>query len=514
LWTSLTFLAIYRLFVATFVATIAAIGAPTFSLGEFAPRLFVVTSQLYLAAAIAFFVVLRRMRERPQGQLTVHILTDILVTTLLMSASGGFRSGLGVMLLISLAGAALVADRKTTLFYAACATIAILAEQTWWVLRQDGQTTSYLQPGLLSLGYFATAIIVNRLAERVLLSERLARERGVQLANQLRVNELVIQDVADGVLVVDATGLVRQHNRQAAQLLGQSDLDGRALAELAPAFTQQLAEWRAGRAGEREPIRIAATERRVRARFQGAGVAGASLTLVFIEDLSRLEEEAQRVKLVALGRLTANIAHEIRNPLSAITHASDLMAEENRAHGRERLGRIIRDNAYRLDRMVRDVLELNRRDRAQIEPIALAAFVDTFVEEFTQYGKLAPEAFVIEIAADVVAAFDRVHLHQILWNLVGNAWRHSSQSAASVRVRAESVGGRLELHVIDDGPGVAPEARAQLFEPFFTTFSKGTGLGLYIARELAAANGAVLEYVAPAAGTTAGGADFRLRWLA
>lgn len=507
--TSLTFLAIYRALVAAFFSALALIGPPTFNLGENAPGLFATTSYLYLAAAIAFLLVLHRVRRAQVAQLTVHVLTDIGVTTLLMYASGGFRSGLGVMLLITLAGAALVAARKLTLFYAAIATIAMLLEQAWWLLRGEAGGGSFTQPGLLGLGFFATAVIVNRLAERVMLNERIARERGVQLANQLRVNELVIQDVQDGVLVVDTDGAIRLHNRQASALVGAASLDGDTLEARAPDLARQLEAWRASAVASGEALRFQPGGPRVRARFQSAGVAGGSLALVFLEDLSRLEEESQKVKLVALGRLTANIAHEIRNPLSAITHAADLMAEENRAQGRERLSRIIRDNAHRLDRMVKDILELNRRDRVQIEPIPLADFVTSFLADFAQYDGAPPAVFAVEIDPAHVVEFDRVHLHQVLWNLVRNAWRHSRQDSASVRIRAAIAKGRLELHVSDDGPGVPADLQGQLFEPFFTTFSKGTGLGLYIARELAQANGVALEY-APGGP----GADFLLRWPA
>jgi two-component system sensor histidine kinase PilS (NtrC family) len=509
LWTSLTLLAFYRVLVAAFFVVLSAIGSATFSLGEYAPRLFQRTSVTYLLVAIAFLLVASQFRRLLHVQLTLHILADVLLTTVLMYASGGFRSGLGVMLLISLAGAALVADRMMTLFYAAVATLAVLGEQTSWVLRSEASPNAYLQPGLLSVGYFATAVLVNRLAGRVMQNEQVARERGVQLADQLRVNELVIQDVQDGVLVVDAAGIVRQSNRQAAALIGAARIDHLPVDVIAPDLAKQLHGWRNRDAGARDVVRLPDPERRVRVRFQDAGVSGRSFTLVFLEDLSRLEQEAQKVKLVALGRLTASIAHEIRNPLSAITHATDLLAEENRAAGRERLARIIRDNAYRLDRMVQDVLELNRRDLAQVEPLGLAAFVTTFLDDFAQYEKVARETFDVRIDAGLVAAFDRVHLNQVLWNLVRNACRHSTREPGSVILRAETLGGRIELHVCDDGPGVPEAVRGQLFEPFFTTFSKGTGLGLYIARELCAANGTTLAYVP---GTP--GADFVIRWAA
>jgi len=245
----------------------------------------------------------------------------------------------------------------------------------------------------------------------------------------------------------------------------------------------------------------------VRARFIAAGVAGDRFTVIYLEDLSKLEDQARQVKLAALGRLTANIAHEIRNPLAAITHAVELLREENRQPGRERLTRIIHDNAGRLDRMVKDVLELNRRDRVQAEAIRVGAFLVAFLDEFVQNEQLDRNAFALERNGDGVVEFDRVHLQQVLWNLARNAWRHSRKSAGSVRLRLQRHGVRLELHVTDDGPGVARDLQSQLFEPFFTTYSAGTGLGLYIARELCAANGAALDYI-----DRATGADFRITW--
>jgi len=185
---------------------------------------------------------------------------------------------------------------------------------------------------------------------------------------------------------------------------------------------------------------------------------------VFLEDLSKLEEQAQQLKLAALGRLTANIAHEIRNPLSAITHAGDLLQEEQRGPHKERMVQIIRDNARRLERMVHDVLELSRRDRVQPETIRVRPYLFTFVEEVAQNDGIPRESFFIEAAEDVTLEFDRAHLNQVLWNLLHNAWRHCRRLAGSVRITVLRRANRVELHVIDDGEGVARELQAQLFE--------------------------------------------------
>jgi two-component system sensor histidine kinase PilS (NtrC family) len=274
-------------------------------------------------------------------------------------------------------------------------------------------------------------------------------------------------------------------------------------------LAQRLAEWRSGRGASSVNMQFAESGRLVRARFLAAGVAGGSFSLVFLDDLSKLQEQAQQLKLAALGRLTANIAHEIRNPLSAITHAGDLLYEEQRGPQRERMVQIIRDNARRLDLMVHDVLELSRRDRVQPEMIKLRPYLLTFIEELIRNDSVPRDGFLVEAPENVTVEFDRAHLNQVLWNLVRNAWRHCRRRAASVRLAALRRANQVELHVIDDGEGVAKELQAQLFEPFFTTFANGTGLGLYIARDLCAANGARLDYL-----DRGQGADFRILWQA
>ncbi len=508
-WISLKYFNFYRIAVAAMFLLVALIYGDALSLGSHDLAVFTYTGVLYLVLAVLFQVVLRKVPAYFNLQLTLHVIADIVSLVLLMFASGGIRSGLGVMLLISLAGAALVSRGTLMLFYAALASIALLLEQSYWVLVQDVSTANFLQPGLLSIGCFATALITNQLAQRVILNERLARQRGADLADQLRINKLVIQDVQDGVLVVDANGLVHQHNPRVAALLGRPAPELGQIEEYSAELAHRLADWR-GRGGSSSVnIQFAESGRVVRARFVAAGVAGGSFSLVFLEDLSKLQEQAQQLKLAALGRLTANIAHEIRNPLSVITHAGDLLQEERRESQRDRMVQIIRVNARRLDRMVGDVLELTRRDRVQPEIIRVEQYLAAFIDEFAQSEGVPRHIFAVEVPDDLAVEFDRVHLNQVLWNLLGNAWRHCRKQAGSVRLAASQRAKRVELHVIDDGDGVAAALRGQLFEPFFTTFSSGTGLGLYIARELCAANGASLEYL-----DSAQGADFRILWQA
>ncbi len=492
-WISLRYFSLYRMAVAGLFLGATLIYGDALNLGSHRLDVFRGTAATYLVFAGMLHSVLRHLRDHFNLQLSLQVFLDIVALTVMMYASGGLRSGLGVMLLITLIGASLVAPRPLSLLYAALAAIALLLEQSYWVLAFDAPEANYLQPGLLAIGCFASAGVTGWLAQRVSASERLAQQRGRALATQVRVNELVIRDMQDAVLVLDAEGRVVQHNPGARRMLGVDALRGAELARFVPGFGPRWRAWRGGQGGAAE-FELEARGRGLRLRVQEAG-AEEDLSVVFVEDTTRSREEAQQLKLAALGRLTANIAHEIRNPLSAISHASELLLEDDRAGERERLCRIILDNTQRLDRLVADVMQLNRRDRASPERIELRAWLEAFLGDFVANESVAPGRCALEAAHAVWVEFDREQLRQVLWNLLRNAVRHAPLDPGSVRIVLGAFADQVELNVIDHGPGVPRANQGQLFEPFFTTESKGTGLGLYLARELCAANRAGLEYV-------------------
>jgi two-component system, NtrC family, sensor histidine kinase PilS len=489
-WISLRYFNLYRMVLAGLFLGTSLVYGDALSLGSHSLAVFRYVAAAYLVVGVVFHVVLRDLRDKFELQLTLHACVDIVAITLLMFASGGVRSGLGVMLLISLTGAAIVAPRRLSFLYAALATIALLLEQSYWVLEHDAPTANFLQPGLFAMSYFATSGVTSWLAARVAANERLARQRGRELATQTRVNQLVIEDMNDGVLVLDRGGRVVQHNPQAQQLLGRPGLLGADIATLVPGF-----------AGSAE-VEIAGRDIRLRPLERG----GQDFSVLLVEDTTRAREQAQQLKLAALGRLTANIAHEIRNPLAAISHAAELLREEKRGEDRERLTRIINDNAGRLERLVSDVLQLSKRDRVSSAPLRLQPWAAAFIAEFVANEAVPAGRIVLETRRESRVQFDHEHLHQVMWNLLKNAIRYARPEPSSVRIRIDGYADRVELSVIDNGPGVPSAIQGQLFEPFFTTDAKGTGLGLYLARELCAANRATLEYVNDVAG-----AHFRIR---
>ena len=462
------------------------------------PVLFALTA-VYMATTLGGLLMATHWHYHFNKQLSAQMGIDIVVVCSLMYMAGGVTSGLSVFLLVSLAAASLVGRGHLVLFYAALATMAVLLSQSYGIVSKGFDQGSIVQAGFISAGFFATAVLARLLGQRAMINEDLARRRGIALDNQIRISRRVVERMQDGVLIVDQGGLVSQCNPVASAMLGLSNHEGARLAAQAPTLAAALQLWIEG-SGD-GGIHISGAEGRdLQARFERTTSSDAEV-LVFLEDVGRVQERAQQLKLASLGRLTASIAHEIRNPLSAIGYAGELLKEERRGDMQDRLLRILNDNVIRLDRIVGDILELGRQSRAQPELLRLDKFCTAFVEHLAATESL-PHGVVALETLPLTLCFDRSHLHQVLWNLLSNALRHSSRGPGAVRIELRDAAGdgRVELHVLDDGPGVPDAVREQIFEPFFTTHTKGTGLGLFIARELCAANGAGLELATSVSG--------------
>ena len=492
-WQSLHYYHLYRFIVASMF--VLAIFFPAWALpfGGENPVMAHWASRAYFVLATVIPLLLLRWKPPFNFLLTAEVFIDIVVLTLLMSASGGNRSGLDYLLLVVLAAAGLVGQGRLTLFYASLATLAILLEQGNRALSGGSDLGDFTHTGIISIGFFATAATARLLAGRVVANETLATRRGVELANQLEINQRVIRDMLDGVLVVDVQGRVSQYNPRAANLWECTPPQNARLEDFSHELGLRYQVWRGAMTEVQETMRVPRSGKSLRVRFLPAGETANAL--IYIEDMERVQAQAQQIKLVALGRLTANMAHEIRNPLAAISHAAELLKEGQENITQDRLTRIIGDNTQRLNRLVSDVMELGRRDRARPETIRLGEFIAILADDMSMVNPAAREVIGIQCDALLRLTFDRGHLHRVLTNLLENALRYCSGSANSVTVKADisAAGGLVNLTVSDDGEGVPEATRQHLFEPFFTTSSTGTGLGLYIARELCEANGGALE---------------------
>jgi two-component system sensor histidine kinase PilS (NtrC family) len=494
----------------------------------------------YLAAALLFAGLTYFWRRRFMVQLVCQVLADIGVISLLYVAAGGVRSGLGLLYLFPLAGAAILAPLLLALFSAALATLFVIGESAWNLLL--GGEAALMQAGISGAAFFALVLVVNRLAARLIKQEELAARRGADLRIQQAIYRIVVDDVDDGILVLGRDGFLFGANPAARRMLGlESDLGedgaGLRLAEVAalepvahsfeawlgstdaaaaqPPGYVTIKRWHEPHGPARgrldQPVHLKLRFARVDAVGSTANAAN-ERSVIFLQDVSAIENQAQQLKLASMGRLTASIAHEVRNPLSAIGHATSLLAEDLHGPAEQRLLRIVNDNVARVNRMVEDILKLSRKVQPNGEPVALAGFLAELKAEFTETQGLKEDMVRIGTGngnGGRGVRFDGLHLREVLVNLLGNAVRYASGAPGSIRVfPVLDATGRVELHVQDDGPGITPEVRAHLFEPFYTTSSKGTGLGLYLARELCLNNGAMLDYEYRAdesAGGTAGG---------
>ena len=464
------------------------------------PNAVITVAGLYfLFGLLAFWWIQSDRLSMPLPVVTSSLLAgDVAFIAMIMAAGGSSGGSLPILLFPQLAASGWLLRARTAFFHAALATVTLLGLDLWRLTEGQIGGAQPFQTGLICFGYFATVGVAVALGAYARASEDLAAQRGIDIANLEQVNRLIIQDMQDGVLVVDLNGVVRGHNAQVTRLLGGFGRmrGGMRLAEFSGTLHDYWRRWQEDYAEPLPPFKVEPTQRLLRVRLVriGSGLNGG--TLIYLEDLGRAQTEAQQMKLAAMGRLTASIAHEVRNPLSAINQAAQLLEEDGAvvAEG-QRLLNMIRNNAKRIDRIVGEVLQLNRRDRQQPEVIAFGEFMHSLTEEIVQAENIPPGGIAMDVPADLLVIFDRGHLNQIVWNLVRNAWQHCQKKERSIRIaaRAGYMGDAVICELADDGPGIPAELRGQIFEPFFTTRPGGTGLGLYIARELADANGAALE---------------------
>ncbi|HEY9269110.1 MAG TPA: HAMP domain-containing sensor histidine kinase [Methylotenera sp.] len=469
------------------------------------PSLFLSLAIAYVLFSISLLVITPLKSSAVIFFHPVQIVIDILFIIMMMYAAGGIQSGLGLLLIVTIVTASMVSNGRLAIFYAAVATIGLLLEQSYRIVEWGLSISSYTQSVMLSLSCFATAWLAYSLAKRILQSEALASSRGVDLENLAQVNALITQQMQDGVLVVDEHLNIRHHNSQAMLLLAleKNSANDLGLRDHAPAIANLLLYWIDGN-DEHKNLIIPVNNRELNLRIEPINQENRKLgAVIFIQDWSKIQAAAQQAKLAALGRLTANIAHEIRNPLSAISHANQLLQEEeNLSKANTRILEIIEDNIQRINQIIKDVLELNRRDRTHQEKILLSQFIIDFHTQFCSIEKIPATHFTLELCpAQDMILFDRRHLTQILWNLCKNAWEHGRKEVGSLHLHctktiksASNTKAGLHIEVIDDGAGITEQDRSKLFEPFYTTKTTGNGLGLYISRELAEANNAQLNF--------------------
>jgi two-component system, NtrC family, sensor histidine kinase PilS len=508
---------LYRLLAVPVLLGVHLLTGPQPLFGLQSPPLFRLVAVTWFVLAVLLAMAGRRHWPGRQALVFTHVIVDAGAVALLMYASGGVASNLAILLVIPIGSMALLAEGRETLLLAAIATMAILGQQIMGQLAGLAPGTDYPLAGVMGAVIFLVAGSSWTVATRLRESEEQVRQQEVDLANLAQLSQYIVQRLRESILVVDAGDRIRLINESAAQLLGPTAVPGALLGEVSPRLLYALSTWRrrgAGHEVEDAAGTFASSDgaQVIEPHFATLGTSEPAPVLVFLEDTGALAARVQQSKLAALGRLTASIAHEIRNPVGAMSHAAQLLGEASGlADGERRLTEIIHANAQRVSGIIENVQRLSRREPPRPERIALADWCRQFRAEFCATRQQPPDCMAIEVAQPgVEVRVDPSQLHQITWNLCENALRHGAQAAGGPRVELHvgrvSRSGRASLEVSDRGPGIDPADIERVFEPFYTRSAQGTGLGLFLARELAEINGATLLYE-PRHG---GGSTFRL----
>jgi two-component system sensor histidine kinase PilS (NtrC family) len=516
-WRILALVNLYRLLVALLLAILHLTVSPT-PVGHALPGLFGLTIGCYFLYAVVSIWMIKHRRPNISVQTLIGVCTDIASITLLTYASGGMASGLAALLVLPVGTASLVVRQDAAMLFAAMATLAILVQQGLTLFFGRGEIGNFAAAGIIGALLFVVVLGVSPLARRLSETEERVRQREVDVANLAELNQFIVQHLRESILVVDANDSIRLINDSAAQLLARSGVpEGTPLGEVSPRLLYLLDTWRRhGYDWRQSTLSVVSADGSslIQPHFVSLGKEGQGPTLVFLEDTTLIAERVQQSKLAALGRLSASIAHELRNPVGAMSHAAQLLAEApNLTPQDRRLTNIIISNGERVSSIIDNVLQLSRRDATRQERMELNAWLEEFLNEFWETTQTSASVLRLDKApTDIEVHVDPSHLQQLMWNLCENALKYGRPTETSepvvIRTGRLATSDRPFLEVLDRGPGIDPADAERIFEPFYTTekSGRGTGLGLFIARELAQCNRAVLMYEA----RSGGGSNFRL----
>ena len=517
-WRVIGLLNLYRVLVPLVLVSMQVLAGPQWAPVAARPSMFMSACIAYFTAGVLLVIARRLEWASLRIVALVNASVDSAAIALILYAGGGISSGLGILLVLPVAALAVLADHRDAFLIAAVAALGVLVQQVFVTLADSTPTTDYTAAGVLGVVLFGIALSLWPVANRLRESEALVRKQELDLANLAHLSQYIVQHLRESILVIDPQDRIRLINESAAQMLGDDKAYPDVLiGEAAPHLLYLLETWRQSSSHaavfpNADPTFVSADGGRViRAHFAPLGAASPTPVIVFLEDTSLMAERVQQSKLAALGRLSASIAHEIRNPVGAMSHAGQLLAESPNISAEDRrLTEIIRSNADRVSGIINNVLRLSKREETHVERLLLQSWCEEFHEEFCETMQWPWERLHISgQAAEIEVRADPSQLRQIVWNLCENALKHGVQQSpdqvVEIRYGRMNPTARPFLEIADRGPGVPAEHSERIFEPFFSG-GRGTGLGLFLARELAQTNGATLLYEA----RSGGGSIFRL----
>jgi two-component system sensor histidine kinase PilS (NtrC family) len=470
-------------------------------ISQFDRTMFVAGSSLLLLSALILLGSTGRWLYSSQTHIFGLILFDVTLIAMIVGAAGGILSGFSVLYLITVfAAATMIRDRALATVIAAIAVLAVLMDTAWMVGRNEATINMLLSAGILGSLLFALSLLVQVMTSRLAEAEADAVNAKATVEALQRLNEQIIIHMETGILLADHTGSAICINDAARTLLGLAEGERVHLLNISADLANQYQEWCETSTDLPEPFRIAEEGPTMVASFVALSKAANQSNLIFIEDYTPVTQFAQSLKLNSLSKLTASIAHEIRNPLGAISHAAQLLTESNTVDAADGiLCDILVSNSRRVSDIIDNVSEVSRRQAPKPTDILLSSWLPAYVEEYRSLQQQPYDIAISDLeATDLAISVDSEHLKRILSNLFDNALRYSIEDGDCSRIRLdtsiEKLNGHVHLDIVDFGLGVTEYNLARLFEPFFTTSKHGSGLGLYLCKELCEINGARLTY--------------------
>jgi two-component system sensor histidine kinase PilS (NtrC family) len=463
-------------------------------LGSYDSNLFIYSSQSYLILSFISVICITWRLTSYAIQAQMLIFTDIIILTLIMHASGGINSGIGTLLAVSIAVGGLLIGGRCAMFFAALASLTVLAEQVFADYMHSFTSNSYANAGMLGASFFTIALLSYILAKRSEQIFQLADQQQQTITKLEDLNKYIIQHLQSGIIITNKQESIQMANEAALKLANLSTMAAK-LDDISDYLSLAFQNWLTD-PDQNFVLLPLPDQSEIHCRFMPLPSGHEVFYMIILEDIALYNQHVQQSKLVSLGRLTASIAHEIRNPLGAISHAGQLLSENPMLSDQDkRLTEIIHNHSVRVNHIIEDILQLSRRTDSRREKINLQSWLDKYIKNFALENSVNIDAFQPSYPSESLAAFiDPGHLKQIMDNLCRNALKYSNPEAGQVQFRIFTQQQSSCIEVIDNGAAISREHQSHLFEPFFTTSSTGTGLGLYISKELAELNQAKLSY--------------------
>ncbi|MFX4229091.1 MAG: sensor histidine kinase [Porticoccaceae bacterium] len=466
------------------------------------PWVFLITSAAwFLVAAVTSF---SSFLSRHLDWLScASFLVDVLALSLLGWASNGLEGGIFFLMLPSVALAGLMLPTRLALLVASVATLATFAAQTALILDFRLPPTVYFPSGVLGILIFLSTVAFRGLARRIAKSQEDARRHQQTAENLQRLNEKIIEQMQTGVIVLDANHQIQMANYSAQRMLETAPSSQNLLHGELKDFPELLSAFKSWQENPKQPVPSFTLKSSGISLQPGFSILNQDNPQIFVwlNDTRDLRQRAQLLKLQSLGKISSSLAHEVRNPLSAVQQANDLLLQSSNLTGPDReLTGIIERHCGRMNEIIDTVQQLSRRVEPNPHLIDLSVWIK---EMLTEFHESHSDIDIGEIAADIGEGhqiyFDSRHLRQILGNILENGIRHSASEEQSPKQSISTSRAKnsryIYIDVKDNGPGINSQDQKKIFDPFFTTDQGGSGLGLYLAREFCEANYASINYL-------------------